>query len=262
MAHGASSARWPCCSSLVLVACRDPRRDSWPAAASPTTASASLTIDVIGHQWWWEVQYEESDPSQASRTANEIHVPVGQHRPVQARLQRRDPQLLGAEPERQAGPHPRPADDTLAARQIRPASIAGSARSSAGMQHAQMAFFIVAEPPGGLRGLARGISASRGANRRRGRPARPRTSSSPRGCAAVPQRARHGGRRQRRARPHALRRRHDDRRGDAGQHARRTWRIGSQIPQRSKPGIHMPAYRHSSRRRPRRACCRYLETLK
>src|SRR4051812_48159742 len=23
----------------------------------------ALTIDVVGHQWWWEVQYEDPDPS-------------------------------------------------------------------------------------------------------------------------------------------------------------------------------------------------------
>jgi cytochrome c oxidase subunit II len=37
-----------------------------------------LSLKVIGHQWWWEVQYQ--DPENASKTmttANEIHVPVG-----------------------------------------------------------------------------------------------------------------------------------------------------------------------------------------
>lgn len=43
-----------------------------------------IVIDVIGHQWWWEVQYAE----QGFETANEIHVPVG--RPVTLRLVTRD----------------------------------------------------------------------------------------------------------------------------------------------------------------------------
>src|SRR3569833_825837 len=38
----------------------------------------ALTIDVTGHQWWWEVQYEDPDPSKRIATANEIHVPVGE----------------------------------------------------------------------------------------------------------------------------------------------------------------------------------------
>lgn len=39
-----------------------------------------LVIDVIGHQWWWEVIY----PEQGFETANEIYIPVGQ--PVVLRL--------------------------------------------------------------------------------------------------------------------------------------------------------------------------------
>ena len=38
----------------------------------------ALTIDVYGHQWWWEVQYpNEAEPYRMVTTANEIHVPVG-----------------------------------------------------------------------------------------------------------------------------------------------------------------------------------------
>jgi cytochrome c oxidase subunit 2 len=40
-------------------------------AAKPAQA---LTINVTGHQWWWEVRY----PSLNVTTANEIHIPVGQ----------------------------------------------------------------------------------------------------------------------------------------------------------------------------------------
>src|SRR5690242_1882053 len=32
-----------------------------------------MTIDVTGHQWWWEVLYENPDPSRRLVTANEIH---------------------------------------------------------------------------------------------------------------------------------------------------------------------------------------------
>jgi cytochrome c oxidase subunit 2 len=49
--------------------------------AVPTTApEGALVIDVIGHQWWWEVHYPEDDVT----TANEMHIPVG--RPVALRL--------------------------------------------------------------------------------------------------------------------------------------------------------------------------------
>lgn len=38
----------------------------------PPPSRTSMTIDVIGHQWWWEVRY----PGSTAVTANEIHIPV------------------------------------------------------------------------------------------------------------------------------------------------------------------------------------------
>jgi cytochrome c oxidase subunit 2 len=38
----------------------------------PDPKHTAMTIDVIGHQWWWEVHY----PPTAAVTANEIHIPV------------------------------------------------------------------------------------------------------------------------------------------------------------------------------------------
>jgi cytochrome c oxidase subunit 2 len=41
-------------------------------------ASPALKINVYGHQWWWEVEYpNEEQPYRIVRTANEIHVPAG-----------------------------------------------------------------------------------------------------------------------------------------------------------------------------------------
>jgi cytochrome c oxidase subunit 2 len=49
----------------------------------------AIAIKVTGHQWWWEVEYQdERDPSNNVMTANEIHVPVGQ--PVKLMLQSND----------------------------------------------------------------------------------------------------------------------------------------------------------------------------
>jgi cytochrome c oxidase subunit II len=39
-----------------------------------TAAASQMTIEVTGHQWWWEVRY----PNEGIVTANEIHIPVGQ----------------------------------------------------------------------------------------------------------------------------------------------------------------------------------------
>jgi cytochrome c oxidase subunit 2 len=43
-----------------------------PQTSAPAASSTSMTIDVIGHQWWWEVRY----PGTTAVTANEIHIPA------------------------------------------------------------------------------------------------------------------------------------------------------------------------------------------
>jgi cytochrome c oxidase subunit II len=47
-----------------------------------------VRILVTGHQWWWEIEYDDPDPSRRVRTANEFYIPVG--RPVQLILSSRD----------------------------------------------------------------------------------------------------------------------------------------------------------------------------
>ncbi len=111
-------------------------------AAHPGKA---LTIDVTGHQWWWEIHYQDPDASKAFTTANEIHVPVGV--PVQLRLASDDvihsfwaPNLNG---KRDLVP------GYISALWIR-ADTAGVYRSQCaefcGEQHAKMALYVVAEP--------------------------------------------------------------------------------------------------------------------
>jgi cytochrome c oxidase subunit 2 len=41
-----------------------------------TSNENPVTINVTGHQWWWEVVYPDSEPDLQVTTANEIHVPV------------------------------------------------------------------------------------------------------------------------------------------------------------------------------------------
>lgn len=48
----------------------------------------ALTLTVTGYDWWWKVEYEDSDPSRRFVTANEIHIPVGQ--PVLVKLKSAD----------------------------------------------------------------------------------------------------------------------------------------------------------------------------
>jgi cytochrome c oxidase subunit 2 len=50
--------------------------------------SRTLTIELTGHQWWWEVQYIDPDPSKIVVDANELHIPAGEA--VQVKLKSRD----------------------------------------------------------------------------------------------------------------------------------------------------------------------------
>jgi cytochrome c oxidase subunit 2 len=51
---------------------------------APAKAATKLTVEVIGHQWWWEVRY----PQSGAVTANEIHIPV--HTPVRLEVRTDD----------------------------------------------------------------------------------------------------------------------------------------------------------------------------
>lgn len=104
-----------------------------------------LTLRIIGHQWWWEVIYEDPQPSQSFTTANEIHLPVGV--PVRLRLQAEDvihsfwvPELGGKMdliPGR---------ENELRLTPQRPGSYRGPCAEFCGWQHAHMGLIVVVEP--------------------------------------------------------------------------------------------------------------------
>ena len=108
-------------------------------------AGPVLTIDVTGHQWWWEVSYEDPVPHNIVRTANEIHIPVG--RTVMIKLASHDvihsfwvPNLSG---KKDLLPGHK---DALWIRADRPGIYRGQCAEFCGLQHAKMALFVVAEP--------------------------------------------------------------------------------------------------------------------
>jgi cytochrome c oxidase subunit II len=104
----------------------------------------ALTIRVTGHQWWWEVQYQDPTPSNIVTTANEIHIPVG--RTVRFELQSSDvihsfwvPNLHG---KRDMIPgHPTRAY----MRADRAGTYRGQCAEFCGYQHSFMRFVVVAE---------------------------------------------------------------------------------------------------------------------
>jgi cytochrome c oxidase subunit 2 len=112
-------------------------------AAHPQRA---LTIDVTGHQWWWEVQYEDPDPSKRIATANEIHVPVGEM--IQFKLRAADVIHSFWAPNLQGKRDLVPGYVTTHWFRADTAGIyRGQCAEFCGLQHAKMAMYIVAEPP-------------------------------------------------------------------------------------------------------------------
>ena len=102
-----------------------------------------LLVNVIGNQWWWDVQYSSGDASKSFRTANELHLPVASGR-GQASVERCDPQLLGARSRRQAGSIPgRATDIQLVPRKT--GLFRGQCAEFCGVQHAHMALDVTVE---------------------------------------------------------------------------------------------------------------------
>jgi cytochrome c oxidase subunit II len=116
------------------------------AAVHPPRTPA-IAIDVTAHQWWWEITYHQSGhPELTFTTANEVHLPVGE--PVLVRLQSADvihsfwiPQIAG-----KTDVIPGQVNEMwLEAEQ--PGSSRGMCGEYCGLQHANMALAVTAEPP-------------------------------------------------------------------------------------------------------------------
>jgi cytochrome c oxidase subunit 2 len=108
--------------------------------------AGALTIEVTGHQWWWEARYDDATPANIFTTANEIHIPVGV--PVIIRLKSVDvihsfwvPNLAG---KKDAIPGK---SSSVWLRADRAGVYRGQCAEYCGMQHAHMALTVVAEPP-------------------------------------------------------------------------------------------------------------------
>ncbi len=113
------------------------------STAAPAPGSTKLTIDVIGHQWWWEVRY----PGTGVVTANEIHIPV--HTRVDVRLSTADVIHSFWIPElnRKTDMIPGVANRQLLIAND-PGTYRGQCSEFCGLQHAHMAVEVVAQPQG------------------------------------------------------------------------------------------------------------------
>ncbi|MFL5737040.1 MAG: cytochrome c oxidase subunit II [Actinomycetota bacterium] len=111
------------------------------SALSADDAHETLAIQVIGHQWWWQVKY----PSEGFATANEIHIPVGQ--PVELRLTTDDVIHSFWVPQLQRKMDLIPGQVNLLTVEADTAGIyRGQCAEYCGLQHANMAFQVIAQP--------------------------------------------------------------------------------------------------------------------
>ncbi|HKP71867.1 MAG TPA: cytochrome c oxidase subunit II, partial [Pyrinomonadaceae bacterium] len=115
------------------------------ALTSDMSNKDAVTIEVTGQQWWWQVRYMDADPSKIFYTANELHIPVGQ--PVTLKLKSPDvihsfwvPNLVG---KKDLVPGH---DATLWFQADKEGVYRGQCAEYCGLQHAHMAFWVIAEP--------------------------------------------------------------------------------------------------------------------
>ena len=108
-------------------------------------ASSAVTVAVTGHQWWWEIEYEDAVPSQRVLTANELHIPIG--RPVVLKVTSRDVIHSFWVPNLQGKRDLIPGYTTAIWIQADRAGLfRGQCAEFCGLQHAHMALDVVAEP--------------------------------------------------------------------------------------------------------------------
>ena len=106
----------------------------------------ALSINVRGHQWWWEFVYQSDDPSQIFVTANEIHIPVG--KPVRFTLNGEDVIHTFWVPSLGGKIQLIPGQTNVTWLQAdRPGVYRGQCSQYCGEQHAHMIFSVFADPP-------------------------------------------------------------------------------------------------------------------
>jgi cytochrome c oxidase subunit 2 len=116
------------------------------AEAARPDRKAPLTLDVVAHQWWWEMRTEDSVPSDAFVTANEVHIPVGV--PVHLRVQSYDVIHSFWIPELGGKIDVIPGQVNEAWLRADHAGVyRGQCAEYCGLQHARMALAIIADPP-------------------------------------------------------------------------------------------------------------------
>jgi cytochrome c oxidase subunit II len=137
--HTVFEIGWTIAPTLILVAIGVPSVQALFDLDQPP--STPLDIEVIGHQWWWEFRY----PTYNIVTGTDLHIPV--NTPVRVTLRSADVQHSFWVP-RLAGK-----TDVLPPRvnhmwfnANEPGFYSAQCAELCGIQHAQMRFYVVAQP--------------------------------------------------------------------------------------------------------------------
>jgi cytochrome c oxidase subunit 2 len=130
-------------TAAVLVALTASSEAVGRGLTSPSGPGA-ITVDVIGHQWWWDFQYHDVTPSDVITSPNELHIPVGVTAVLKA--QSRDVIHSFWVPNLQGKRDLIPGQITSTwIRADEPGIYRGQCSEFCGHQHAKMAFVVVAE---------------------------------------------------------------------------------------------------------------------
>jgi cytochrome c oxidase subunit 2 len=109
--------------------------------APPAPASTSMTVEVIGHQWWWEVRY----PGTNAVTANSIHIPTNTRVNVVTTTADVIHSFWVPELARKIDMVPGRSNRVLLYTS-RPGAYRGQCAEFCGLQHANMALYVIAQP--------------------------------------------------------------------------------------------------------------------
>jgi cytochrome c oxidase subunit II len=136
LASGATVVILVALTVVTVVADRGLNSPSGPGA---------ITVDVTGHQWWWDFQYRDVSPNDFVTSPNELHIPVGM--PVVLKAQSRDVIHSFWVPNLHGKRDLIPGQVTHTWIQADRAGVyRGQCAEFCGQQHAHMALVVVAEP--------------------------------------------------------------------------------------------------------------------
>ncbi len=118
----------------------------FPMHEGRMSSGMHVQIRLTGHQWWWEATYPGDNVTQQFKTANELHIPVGQ--PVDIELDSKDvihsfwvPQLHG-KVDLVPG-----MKNYIRIQADQPGTYGGTCAEYCGAQHAKMRLLVVAQSP-------------------------------------------------------------------------------------------------------------------